>query len=135
VTGPDLVVGLGCRPGVTEQVVRRLLAEVLDRHGCRPEAVRAYATLDARAREPGLLAVCGSGLLGFPAEVLARVTVPNPSPVVAASVGTASVAEAAALHAARALAPPGATARLIGPKAAGSGVTAALARIEAAATL
>ncbi|HEY1971939.1 MAG TPA: cobalamin biosynthesis protein [Pseudonocardia sp.] len=134
-TQPDLVVGIGCRPGVAEHAVRQLLAEVLGRHGCEPAAVRGYATLQARAREPALLAVCGGRLLGFPASVLAEVTVPNPSSSVAASVGTPSVAEAAALHAARVLAPPGATAALIGVKAVGSGVTVALARIEVATTL
>ncbi|WP_299955274.1 Rv2231c family pyridoxal phosphate-dependent protein CobC [uncultured Modestobacter sp.] len=58
------------------------------------------ATLDARAAEPGLQEAAarrGWPLTGHPAAALAAVPVPTPSDRVAAAVGTASVAEAAAL--------------------------------------
>jgi cobalamin biosynthesis protein CbiG len=58
------------------------------------------ATLDSRAAEPGVVAAAaqlGWPLTGHPAAVLAAVRVPAPSARVAAAVGTASVAEAAAL--------------------------------------
>jgi cobalamin biosynthesis protein CbiG len=126
----DLVVGLGCRPGVLAADVRATVRAVLDRHALDPAAVRAYATLVARAGEPGLRAVTGPELLAYPAEVLALVRVPNPSERVAAAVGIPGVAEAAALHAAGVLAPAGGGARLVAAKLAGVGVTAAVARIH-----
>lgn len=122
------MVGLGCRPGVAEADVRAALTSALGRHGAGLDDVLGYATLVARGAEPALRAVAGPGLMTFSAEELAGVTVPNPSPVVLASVGTASVAEAAALRAAALLAPRGAQVRLIEPKSAGVGVTVALAR-------
>jgi cobalt-precorrin 5A hydrolase/precorrin-3B C17-methyltransferase len=126
----DLVVGLGCRPGVHPDDVRAVLDELLRRHALHPAGVLAYVTLTARVGEPGLRAVAGDALLCFPATTLASVAVPNPSRRVAASVGTPAVAEAAALHAAAELAPPGASVELIGPKLAGAGVTAAVVRIR-----
>jgi cobalamin biosynthesis protein CbiG len=125
----DLVVGLGCRPGVSAAEVRATVAALLARHGLDPAEVRAYATLDERAGEPGLRALAGPGLLAYPARLLALVDVPNPSARVAAAVGVAGVAEAAALHAAAELAPPGFPVTLVAPKLAGTGVTAAAARI------
>ena len=126
---PDLVVGLGCRPGTSAAAIRAVLARLLDRHGLPAEAIRVYATVAARAAEPGLRAVAGSGLLAFPAEVLAGVPVPHPSARVAAAVGTGSVAEAAAVHAATLLARSAATVELVAPKLTATGVTAAAARI------
>jgi cobalamin biosynthesis protein CbiG len=134
-TGPpeaELVVGLGARPGVSAADARATVRALLDGLALVPADVRAYATLDARAAEPGLRAVAGAALLAYPAEVLARVPVPNPSALAAASVGTASVAEAAALHAAAELAPPDAEVELVGEKLAGARVTAAVARIRPA---
>ena len=58
------------------------------------------ATLDARAAEAGLTRAAarrGWPLTGYRAEELARVPVPTPSSRVAQTVGTPSVAEAAAL--------------------------------------
>lgn len=127
-----LVVGLGARPGVRAMDVRALVKDLLDRHALNPAAVRAYATLDVRTAEPGLRAVAGAALLGYPARVLARVPVPNPNPRVFAAVGTPTVAEAAAIHAATVLAPPDCVVDLVGEKLAGLGVTAAVARISAA---
>jgi cobalamin biosynthesis protein CbiG len=125
----DLVVGLGCRPGVRAADVGETVRGLLGRHALDPAGIRAYATLLARTGEPGLRAVAGPGLLGYPPEVLARVAVPNPSERVNAAVGTPAVAEAAALHAAGELAGPGGRAELVAPKLVGVGVTAAVARI------
>jgi cobalt-precorrin 5A hydrolase/precorrin-3B C17-methyltransferase len=125
----DLVVGLGCRPGATAAAVREVVTELLRRHGLRLEAVRAFATVQARAHEPALYAIAGEALLAFPAEVLDRVQVPHPSALVAAAVGTGSVAEAAAIHAARLLAGDGGAATLVAGKLRGGTATAAVARI------
>jgi cobalamin biosynthesis protein CbiG len=125
----DLVVGLGARSGVRADEVRAALADTLERHGLSVSAVRAYATLAARAGEPGLRAVAGPGLLAYPAEALAGVAVPCPDARVAAAVGTPSVAEAAALRAAAELAPAGGSVELVAGKSAGVGVTVAVARV------
>lgn len=127
----DLVIGLGSRPGASERAVREVVAELLARHGLVTFSVLAYATLDSRAAEPGLrAATAGAELLGYPARVLAAVEVPTPNRRVAHAVGTASVAEAAALHAARCLAGAAGTAELVARKLVGAGVTAAAARIR-----
>lgn len=126
----DLVVGVGCRPGATADEVREVVTAILHRHDLSPEAVRAYATVQARAREPALLAIAGETLLAFPADVLDRVPVPGRSTRVAAAVGTGSVAEAAAVHAATLLAGPGGTAALIAAKLSGRSATAAVARLH-----
>ncbi|MBW3555816.1 MAG: precorrin-3B C(17)-methyltransferase, partial [Actinobacteria bacterium] len=57
------------------------------------------ATIDRRANEAAILGL-GLPVRSYPPEQLSRVTVPTPSGVVAAAVGTPSVAEAAALLAA-----------------------------------
>ena len=93
-----MTVGVGAVPGVSAEEVLAAVDAVLPA-GAR---VTALATLDVRAAEPGLAAAAaarGWPLTGHPAAALAAVPVPSPSARVAAAVGTASVAEAAALHA------------------------------------
>ncbi|HTI20990.1 MAG TPA: cobalamin biosynthesis protein [Kutzneria sp.] len=125
----DLVVGVGCRPGTAEAAVREVVTAVLERHGLTLGEVRAFATVTARADEPALRAIAGDTLLAYPAEVLDRVAVPHRSARVAAAVGTASVAEAAALHAAAVLAGPEGVSTLVAGRFSGPAVTAAVARI------
>jgi cobalt-precorrin 5A hydrolase / precorrin-3B C17-methyltransferase len=92
--------------------------------------VRAYASVDLKAGEPGILAaIAPAPLRTYPAGALAGVTVPNPSEVVRAEVGTPSVAEAAALHAAAELG-AGAAVELVAEKTKGANVTVAAARIR-----
>lgn len=96
-----LVVGVGCSLGCGADELAALVAAA--RSGVGGEVV-AVATVDRRGREPGvvtLAAALGVPLRTFPASALAAVKVPTPSPIVAAHVGTPSVAEAAALLAAR----------------------------------
>lgn len=120
-------VGVGVRPGTAARAVREVLDRVAAAHSAGPGGVdlagAVVATLDRRADEPGLCdAVAPRVPRGYPADALARVTVPYPSGRVAAATGTPSVAEAAALLAAG----PGAT--LVVPKTTGDGVTVAVAR-------
>jgi cobalt-precorrin 5A hydrolase/precorrin-3B C17-methyltransferase len=115
---------------VSTAAVRRVVTEILERHGLSPDAVRAFATVSARAGEPALRLIAGDTLLAFPPEVLDEVRVPNRSDRVAAAVGTGSVAEAAAVHGATVLAGSGATVTLIAEKLSGGTATAAVARIE-----
>ncbi|ANY10305.1 hypothetical protein AFB00_22525 [Pseudonocardia sp. HH130630-07] len=117
-----LVLGIGARPGCPAAAVRALLDRVAAEHGL-DLALAQVATLDRRSAEPGLLAAVAPRVpYGFTVAELAAVAVPHPSGRVAAAVGTAGVAEAAALLAA------GPGARLVVPKTAGAGVTAAVAR-------
>ncbi|MFP5020620.1 cobalamin biosynthesis protein [Pseudonocardia phyllosphaerae] len=120
--GGALVVGIGLRPGTPEAAVRELLHRVATEHGLELDTA-VVATLGRRADEPGLrAAVAPRAPVGYPAEALAAVPVPSPDGRVGAAVGTASVAEAAALLTAG----PGAT--LLVPKTRGDGVTVAVAR-------
>lgn len=136
---PTLVVGIGSARGVSTDAVTAALATLETEHGFDLRAVRAFATVDRKADEPGINAAVADWafwhwqdeptLLVYPAETLARVDVPNPSDVVLAEVGTPSVAEAAALYAARELA-GGAPVELVVPKVKAGNVTVAAARIR-----
>ncbi len=104
---PSLVAGVGASRGVPAEEVQGLLDETLAEAGLSAASVTALATVDAKAAEPGLVAVARAGnwpLLSYAPATLAAVPVPNPSPAALAAVGTPSVAEAAALTGAAALA-------------------------------
>ncbi len=95
-----LVVGVGGRAGVSVAEVCALVEETLRGAGLSAGAVTALATVDSKTLEPGIAGAAerfGVPLVGYPAEELARVRVPHPSPAVREAAGTASVAEAAAL--------------------------------------
>ncbi|WP_433869708.1 precorrin-3B C(17)-methyltransferase [Saccharopolyspora sp. CA-218241] len=135
-----LVVGVGSERGVDRTEVTETIARLEREHGLDPRAVRAFASVDLKADETGILeAVQDLGfwyadgdelrLLTYPAAELAGIEVPNPSEVVRAEVGTASVAEAAALRGAAECA-AGGPVELVVPKIKGRGVTAAAARIR-----
>jgi cobalt-precorrin 5A hydrolase/precorrin-3B C17-methyltransferase len=118
---PCLVVGVGASTGAPAEEVAQLLEAALAEAGLVLESVAAVATIDRRAGDP---AVTGLGLpvRAYPAARLAAQSVPNPSAVVDAAVGTPSVAEAAALLAA------GPGGELVVPKRGDRHATVALAR-------
>ncbi len=118
---PSLVVGVGASSDAASDAATVLLDTALADAGLSGDAVGAVATIDRRAGDE-VVTVLDRPVRAFPAEVLATVEVPNPSVVVAAEVGTASVAEAAALLAA------GPGAELVVPKQKGAGATVAVAR-------
>ncbi len=100
---PTLWLGIGCERDTSLAVLERLVAEELALQGLAPEAVAGLASIDRKGDEPALLALAeqrGWPLRLHDAATLAGVTVPHPSEVVAREMGTASVAEAAALQAA-----------------------------------
>jgi cobalt-precorrin 5A hydrolase / precorrin-3B C17-methyltransferase len=100
---PSLWLGMGCERDTSLSVLDRLVEETLQRHGLAIQAVAGLATVDRKADEPALRILVeryGWRLVCFSAPVLAEVPVPNPSRVVEQEMGTASVAEAAALLAA-----------------------------------
>ena len=133
-----LVIGVGSGRGVSTAAVASALAELEVRGGLDLRAVRAFATTDRKAGEPGILEALEdwgfwhddttAPLLTFPAAVLADVDVPNPSEAVLDAVGTSSVAEAAALRGAAELA-GGAPVELAAEKFKGDNVTVAAARV------
>lgn len=134
-----LVVGVGSASGVTADAVKAAFATLETEHGFDLHAVRAFATVDRKAGEQGILDAVTDWafwhwqdeptLHVYPADVLNEVDVPNPSAVVLAEVGTASVAEAAALRAAADLS-GGGPVELVVPKIKAGNVTVAAARIR-----
>ncbi|WP_034488419.1 precorrin-3B C(17)-methyltransferase [Actinomadura oligospora] len=126
---PSLVVGIGSARGVTSAEVGELVDRTLAEAGLAPESVRCVATIDLKADEQGILDAArerGWDVVTYPAEALAAVDVPNPSEVVQAEVGTPSVAEASALHAARVL---GRAGELVAAKSKTANATCAVARL------
>ena len=95
-----IVVGVGCSLGCTSDELLDLVDASMREAGVGTEPVGTLATADRRAEEPGVVTAArhrGWPLATYTAEQLAGVAVPTPSAVVAAHVGTPSVAEAAAL--------------------------------------
>ncbi|PFG17899.1 precorrin-6Y C5,15-methyltransferase (decarboxylating) [Propionicimonas paludicola] len=97
---PSLVAGLGCNAGTESSALRALLTESLTEAGLALTSVAALTTVDAKADEPGLVALAaelGVPLVAYPAPTLAAQDVPNPSEAPLRAVGTPSVAEASVL--------------------------------------
>jgi cobalt-precorrin 5A hydrolase/precorrin-3B C17-methyltransferase len=97
---PALWVGMGCERGTSLELLRRALHQGLAAAGLAIEAVAGLTSADRKADEPALLQLAeehGWPLRCFSSAELSGVAVPNPSDVVEAELGTASVAEAAAL--------------------------------------
>ena len=99
-----LWVGIGCERGTPKTLIEKALQETLQKHQLAESAIAGLATIELKADEAGILSLAQERnfpLNIYSAEELNQVTVPNPSTVVAQEVGTASVAEAAALKAAQ----------------------------------
>ncbi|MGW2251278.1 cobalamin biosynthesis protein [Kitasatospora sp. NPDC001660] len=120
-----LVVGVGVGSGTGTTELATLLADTLRSAGLSRSSVARLATVTGKASHPAVRhAVWSLGWVPVdehPAQVLAAVPVPNPSAAVGTAVGTASVAEAAAL----ASAPNG---RLVVAKRKSATATVAVAR-------
>lgn len=100
--GP-VALGLGCDRGTPAHTIAQAIAEALAACGSSLEDVRAVASIDLKADEPGLSEVAaqnGWTIRFHAAAELATVAVPNPSETVRRHTGTPSVSEAAALLAA-----------------------------------
>jgi cobalt-precorrin 5A hydrolase/precorrin-3B C17-methyltransferase len=99
-----LWVGIGCKKGTSRELIAIAIEETFKKNQLNLSAIAGIATIDIKAYEVGLLELCHQRnlpLKTFPADVLSSVDVPNSSPVVALKTGTSSVAEAAALLAAK----------------------------------
>jgi len=100
---PCLWLGIGCERGTSLSLLVRAVDQALSEYRLAPQAVAGLASADRKGDEPALLALAqqrGWPLRLFGATSLAPVTVPTPSLAVEKEMGTASVAEAAALLAA-----------------------------------
>jgi cobalt-precorrin 5A hydrolase/precorrin-3B C17-methyltransferase len=96
----SLVVGVGASRGASPEEVGALVDALLADAGLSPRSVAHLATAEVKADEEGILAAAAERdwpVVTHPVGVLAAVGVPNPSEIVRRAVGTASVAEAAAL--------------------------------------
>jgi cobalt-precorrin 5A hydrolase/precorrin-3B C17-methyltransferase len=97
---PCLWLGIGCERHTSLAVLERLVHRALERANLAPEAVAGLASVDRKADEPALLELAARHrwpLRWHPASELREIAVPNPSALVEAEMGTASVAEAACL--------------------------------------
>jgi histidinol-phosphate aminotransferase len=97
---PTIVVGIGAGHGISAAELKNLVVSALAQAGLGEEAVTTLATVDTKSSEDAIQQLASD--LAVPivlhsADLLTRVKVPNPSDRVAATVGTPSVAEAAAL--------------------------------------
>ena len=122
---PTLVVGIGSSSAAPADDLRELAETALAEAGLSVLSVSAIATIDRKRDEPAIVALAAAWdvpLHDLPADRLATVAVPNPSEVVARTVGTPSVAEAAALVVG------GAGAALVVEKRASGTATVAVAR-------
>lgn len=100
-----ITLGLGCDRHTPAATIARAIAEALAAANATPADVAGVASIDLKADEVGLAEVAaqhGWTIHFYPAAALAAVEVPNPSATVRQFTGTPSVAEAAALLAARA---------------------------------
>ena len=79
---PHLVCGVGFRQATEPELFVQAFAAFCKRYGFAQEAVMAFATIDAKARDSGLCALASSlhvPVDHFAAELLAREQSPNPS--------------------------------------------------------
>lgn len=100
---PTLWIGIGCERNTSLGLVERAVASALAQASLAREAVAGISSIDVKANEPALIRLSEQHEWPFRlhcASSLAAVAVPTPSEVVNAEMGTASVAEAAALLAA-----------------------------------
>ncbi len=133
-----LWIGIGCKRGTPRELIESAITEVFQKNHLAIVAIAGIATIDRKVDEIGLIEFCcdrNLPLITYPAEILRTVCVPNPSDIVA-EVGTPSVAEAAALYAAKlshakALMRPSVSHQLLIPKQIFQGVvTVAVAILE-----
>lgn len=120
----SLVAGMGCNRGTDVGEMLDLLVETFAKNRLAMSSLRALATVDLKADEPGLLALAES--LNVPITVFTRdrlnevEQIPTPSAMVEKHIGVKSVCEAAALLATH-------RGRLIVPKQKTANVTVAVA--------
>ena len=117
------VLGVGCKRGTAAAQLETALAAALEKSGLYPQAIRAAASIELKAGEPGLLEFCrahGWPLTTYSAQTLQAVPGSfTPSAFVREATGVDNVCERSAVRASGGA--------LITRKLAGGGVTMALA--------
>ncbi len=116
-----LVVGVGCSSDATPEEVSSAIALTMSEANLADEAISNFATIDIRKDHPAITAL-NRPTQFFTSSQLAEIAVPNPSDTVRESVGSASVAEAAAILSSRSIG------SLISPKRKFRAVTVAVAQ-------
>ncbi len=99
-----LWVGIGCQRGVSKLAIESAIESVFTKYNLDLATIAGLATVDTKANESGLVEYCresGWFLKIYSPERLNSVAVTDPSQLVSGLIGTASVAEAAALCAAQ----------------------------------
>ena len=97
---PSLWVGIGCQKGSSRLLIATAIEKVFQEHQLKENAIAGLATIDNKASEVGLIELCrlcSFPLKTFTADILSTVSVPNPAKFAEKTVGTPSVAEAAAI--------------------------------------
>ncbi len=121
----DVIIGVGCKKGVTPEAVKSSVADALQKVGVGMERVRLFATIDIKAEEAGLLQAAEE--LGIPLRVVSKPEIAaceleySKSNFVKEKIGVWAVCEPAALIAGR-------KTQLILKKQKYPGVTVAIAR-------
>lgn len=99
----NLWVGIGFQKGSSWQLIATAIQQVFQENQLNENAIAGLATINNKASEVGLIELCrlrNFPLKIFTADILSTVSVPNPSKIAEKTVGTPSVAEAAAILAA-----------------------------------
>jgi len=97
---PSIIIGIGCERNTDEKMIQRAIDESFKKNGLSLLSIAGIATIDKKNDEIGLLNVSKKNewpIYFFSALELSKVKVPTPSNVVLNEMGTASVAEAAAI--------------------------------------
>lgn len=96
----SLMLGIGCRRGVTEEEISAHISNVFNAQGLSMHSIGGVASVDVKQDEAGLLdmaAGLGVELVFYAKARLEEVGAPNPSERVQRHMGIPSVSEAAAL--------------------------------------
>ncbi len=97
---PSIIIGIGCVRNTDEKMIERAIKESFSKNRLSLLSISGIATIDKKDDEIGLLNVSKRNawpMYFFSSHELSKVNVPNPSDVVLNEMGTASVAEAAAI--------------------------------------
>ncbi len=95
-----LWIGIGCERNTSKVLIEQAIVTTCEKYHLAHNAIAGIATIDIKGDEVGILELCEDWKLPlktFSSEKLQQVTVPTPSEIVRKEVGTASVAEAAAI--------------------------------------
>lgn len=101
----DIVIGIGCKRGISSEIVKKSLIHVLQKVNLTIEQVRLLSTIDIKSEEPGLLQA--SEELGIPLRVVSAFEIAtcikeySKSNFVKEKIGVWGVCEPAALIAGR----------------------------------